>query len=92
MKKFSWGRVLNNFEYDFDGRFVLVTKYHPWKSEGCTVLVGDANEAETNFHCEELHESFGSIDTLLIAWVAHKNLGLNQHALVAGIAKALEAT
>lgn len=39
--------------------------------------------------CEKLHESFKTIDALLIAWIAQKNLGNNQHQLVSGVCRAL---
>ena len=89
MKKFSWGEVLQNFEYDFDGVICNVVKYHPWESNGCTIFTGTPNKDEINFHCEELHASFENIEILLIAWMAYKKLGLNQHHLVSGIARAL---
>lgn len=90
MKKFAWGKVIDNFEYDFDGQVLTITKYHPWKRDGCTVLTGVENTEEIKYHCEELRESSNSLLHLVIAWIAFKNLGLNQHQLVYGICRALE--
>ena len=90
-EKFSWGRVIQRFTYDFDGTTVEVVKYHPWVSDGCFVQAGAPDMKVTEYHCEELHESFFSIDAFLIAWVANKNLGPNQHTLAAGICRALGA-
>lgn len=90
-KKFNWGQVLQTFTYDFDGETLEVVKYHPWKTNGCQVLSGTPNFDEIQFHVDDWSESFMSMQTLLIAWVAYRNLGRgNQDALIQGIARALE--
>ena len=88
---FVWGKVLDCFSYDFDGTVMEVTKYHPWKEvdDGISVKTGDPDTAQVEYHCEELHTAFNSMDALLICWIAHKRLGLNQHALVSGVCRAL---
>ena len=90
MSKFSWGRVIETFEYDFDGEKMEVTKFHPWKVDNGRILTGIPDETEIYYHCDELSESVESLHYLLIAWIARKNLGLNHGALVHGIAKALD--
>ena len=90
MSKFTWGKVIDRFTYDFDGEIMDVVKYHPWKTRGCEVCVGRPNMEEINFHNEELHASFLTIHGLLITWIAYKRLGLNQHALAYGICRALD--
>jgi hypothetical protein len=88
MRRFSWGKVIERFDYDFDGVNLNVVKYHPWQREGLNILsVHDAEKIL--YHCEELHESHGSIDALLISWMVRKNLGINQYALMTGICRAL---
>jgi hypothetical protein len=89
--KFPWGKALDYFSYDFDGTVMEVTKYHPWKetADGISVKTGDPDTAQVGYHCEELHAAFDSLDALLICWIANKRLGLNQHALVTGVCKAL---
>ena len=89
MKKFSWGKVIDRFTYDFDGTAMNVIKYHPWKVDGCTILTGQPDETKIVFSCEELHESSENLYHLIIAFIAYKNLGLNQDALVAGIGRSL---
>lgn len=89
-KSFTWGRVLDRFEYNFDGRTMEVIKYHPWKQDECTLLTGDPNESVINYHCAELHESAESLEYLVLLWIARQSIGPNQHALVRGIAKALD--
>lgn len=74
-KSFPWGRVLKLININLDDKEVQVTKYQ------------DSTGA-VRYHCEELRESWESIDALLISWIARKNLGLNQQALVAGVCKA----
>ena len=88
--KFPWGRVLEQISYEIDGLRFDVTKFHPWKTSGCTVLTGQVNEALTQYHSDELHQSEDTAQRLLIAWIAYRNLGLNQHTLVDGICRALE--
>jgi hypothetical protein len=90
MSKFVWGRVLNKFDYDFDGKEVQIIKYHPWAVDGCTIKRGVVDESITTFHCEEIHQSDINIFVLILAWLAYKQLGLNEGSLVCGIAKALD--
>lgn len=89
MKPFAWGKVLEKFEYDFDGHTIHVIKYHPWKREGHSVQTGIANPDEIEYECTEINEAFSTIESLLIAWIARKNLGNNQHTLVNGLCRAL---
>lgn len=79
MSKFAWGTVIDRFEYDFDGVKMEVTKYHPRDDKNAIL-----------FHCEQLSEATETLFELVIAFIARKNLGLNQHALVSGICRALE--
>lgn len=88
-KRFPWGKVLDYFSYDFDGTVMEVVKFHPWKSDDCHVRTGDPDDTQVHYHCEELHASFDTLDALLICWIAQKRLGMNQHALVTGVCKAL---
>lgn len=89
IKKFVWGKVLDRFDFDFDGEKLEVVKFHPWQTEGATVRSGIPDESVVHFHCEQIRESFLAMDALLIAWIAHRRLGLNQGALTAGICRAL---
>lgn len=75
MNNFWLGKVVDSFLYNFDGDKVEVVK--------CI----DSNK--TLYYCENFKGSFYSLDALLISWIARKHLGLNQHALTAGICKAL---
>jgi hypothetical protein len=92
MASFTWGTVIDVFDYDFDGKVMQVTKYHPWKRSDSSVLIGQPDTEVVEYHCEELHESAASLDYLLLAWLANKNLGSNQHTLVAGLSRALGIT
>lgn len=89
MTKFTWGEPIQTFEYDFDGEIMTVIKYHPWKTEGCTMLTGQPDKSEILYSCKELSESCDSLQSLVISWIARKNLGHNQHGLVAGVTRAL---
>lgn len=88
MGNFTWGKVIDRFEYDFDGAKVEVVKYF-----GREFINGHPTgnyETTPSYHIEELHESARSLQYMLIAYIARKNLGNNQHTLVAGICKALD--
>lgn len=88
--RFPWGQVIDRFEYDFDGKKMELTKFHPWVSEKGHVRTGEPNMEEIQYHCDELSESAHSVEYMLLSWIARQKLGLNQHMLVAGIARALE--
>lgn len=87
MKKFSWGSVIDRFEYDFDGVKMGVTKYHPRLTS-----TQEINESKVLYHCEELSESANSVFELVISFIARKKLGPNNHSLVAGVCRAFELT
>lgn len=90
MDKFSWGEVIDVFDYDLDGKKIEIIKFHPWqRSDNGKVLVGQPDLNVVQFDCDELSEHSNSIEYLLLSWIARKNLGLNQHNLVAGVARAL---
>jgi hypothetical protein len=82
MNKFPWGKVIDRFQYDFDGDAIEVVKYIG-TFQGVT-------ETKPSFHIEELHASYNSVQAAIIAYFAYKNLGLNQHVLVSGVCRALE--
>lgn len=82
MSKFPWGKVIDRLFLDFDGDMLEIVKYHPSRLS--------APEGTIEFHIEDLHSSFGSVQSAVIAYIAYKNLGLNQYALVEGICRALE--
>lgn len=90
MDRFSWGRVIQCFSYDFDGQTCEIVKYHPWKVDGCRVLTGKPDLDQIHFHCEEMHSSYLSMQKAILAWITYKRLGHNNDALVEGIARALE--
>lgn len=98
MSNFCLGKVIDSFLYNFDGDKVEVFKYHPFNRYklNSTILknIGEKESSEydlskTLYHCENLNESFYSLESLLISWIARKTLGHNQHALTTGICKAL---
>ena len=86
---FAWGEKIDGFDLNLDGEVLRIVKYHPWKSKGCQVLTGQPDTDVINFHCAELRASYYSIYEVVIAWIAYKKLGLNQHALVSGVCRAL---
>lgn len=90
MKKFTWGKLIQVFDYDLDGQTIEIPKFHPWlRGERGTVLTGVPDLGAVQFHCEELGESSSNIQYVLLAWIARKNIGPNQHNLVEGISRAL---
>ncbi len=89
MDKFTWGKVIDKFSYDFDGNLMEVVKYHPWIVKNGHVKTGNPDFNKIEYHCADIHESSSNLYYLIISWIANKNLGLNQDSLVIGIAKAL---
>ncbi len=89
MRSFMWGKVIERFEYDFDGEVLEVVKYHPWNKSGSTLLRNDPNLNVVEYHCEAIRQSFNTLDGLLIAWIANRRIGGNQHYLVQGVCRAL---
>jgi hypothetical protein len=90
MSKFTWGKIIDRFDYDFDGTILNVIKYHPWEPYDCRVRIRVCDANKIQYHCEELNEAHESIDSLLVSWMVRKNLGHNQWALVSGICRALD--
>jgi hypothetical protein len=88
-RKFPWGKVIDIFDFDFDGVKLEVTKYHP-KKPGNSLSSREYEEA-VEYHVEEMRASFNSMDELLVAWLVHRNIGPgNKDALVVGLCRALE--
>lgn len=90
MKKFSWGEVITRYQLPFEDGMLEIVKFHPWKTEGVSVLTGQPDYDQIQYHIEELRESFFEFDAAVIAWITYARLGLNQHQLVSGICKALD--
>lgn len=88
MSKFPWGQVIDRLEIDFDGEKFEVTKYYPSKFVNGHHVLGEY-EKTPHYHNEELRESNDNIYALTISMIARRHLGTNQHALVAGIVRAL---
>jgi hypothetical protein len=86
---FTWGQVIRRIQVDMDDTQIEVVKFHPWEVNG-TVLVGSPDLSKIEYHIEDMSMSFNSMQSLMIAWIANRNLGLNQHALVAGVCRALD--
>jgi len=89
MSRFTWGRVIETFVYDFDGVEVSIIKFYPWVYEnGRNTNKFDPKKVE--YHCEEINQSADSLITILIAWMVEHQLGRNQGALTQGIARMLK--
>lgn len=86
--KFPWGRIVETFTYDFDGEKVEVVKYLPNKFANGIGIKGQYEEVPL-YHISELHQSTYSMVGILLAWIVHRQLGLNQSSLYVGICKAL---
>ncbi len=87
--RFPWGKVLDRFEFDFDGVKLEVTKYLPTKFVNGHAVKGE-HEDEPEYHIDEMSGSFGSMDAALIGWITHRRLGLNNNSLAYGICRALK--
>ncbi len=89
-KRFSWGKVLETFEFVIDGHELWIVKYHPWMRDGNRIKVGTPNLEVVEYNCDEICQSANSMMVLIIAWITYKQLGCNQDSLVCGIARMLK--
>lgn len=89
MNKFVWGKVIDKFDYDFDGIEVNIVKYHPWMYEkGRSTHKPDMEKIE--YYCEEISQSSNTLMGILLSWIVYRQLGMNQDALVTGLARMLK--
>lgn len=92
MAVFDLGVVIERLNCDLGtGEMIKIVKYHPWKVVNYgRVLYGQPDINKVLYYCEQLSESRSDLFTLLISFIARQNLGHNQQALVAGIARSLK--
>lgn len=88
MSSFPWGRVIDTFEVRLDNTTHTITKYHPRKTVSGRVL-RQIDTDTTMYHCEDINQASQSLEHLYLTIMAENNLGLNQHSLVRGLARAL---
>lgn len=86
MAKFPWGQVIENISIPFNIGTMEVVKYHPW------VYVNGRstkNVDETKICYHYNSRSADTLESLVLYWLVEKKLGLNNEALVSGIARAI---
>ena len=84
-----WGETIGTFDLDFDGARCVIVKYHPWISKRGKVYIDKPDKTRVLFYNTETSWSDRSMQASVLRWMTRKNLGLNQHALVEGVCKAL---
>jgi hypothetical protein len=89
--KFTWGKIIQRFEYNFDGQVMEVVKFHPWKTHenGHTILSGQPDLDKVEYECPEIHVGSENLFELILHWIARKHLGDNHDSLVTGVCRAL---
>ncbi len=92
MNEFPWGKIIEKFDYNFEGKKVQIIKYYPWITNKHLVKKRSVDFEHVLYHCPLIHESFSSLYAALIGWIVYDNLGLNQYALTLGICKAMNIT
>lgn len=90
MEKFLWGKVIADWDYDFDGQVMNIVKYHPWIYDNNGVTK-QYDKDEIEYSCQEINISSKSLQHLVILYFLYKNIGLNQESLASGIARAIRA-
>jgi hypothetical protein len=88
-KRFSWGKVIEVFDYNFDGDVVYITKYHPWKEDSRGQLTKEWDTKQIMYNCEGISAHSSSMQVILLGWIAYNRSGLCEPSLVCGIARAL---
>lgn len=89
MSRFWLGKPIQSYEFCFEDGTIEIVKYHPWKTDGCTLLTGEPDTEHVMYSLDEISQASDSMERLLIAYIAFKRLGLNQGALVNGVCRAL---
>ncbi len=87
--KYIWGRVISDFKIEIDGYLLEVVKYHPFQFNG-SIATKEIDLSTVLYGCDEISQSADSMMQILVAWVVYKQLGMNQGALVQGIARMLK--
>ena len=90
MPKFPWGKVVDRFDYDFEGQPFEAIKYHPRIYINGT----GTDQVDSNsilYHCPQIGTSSGSLFELLICWLAVQSLSSTEALYVApAISRALK--
>lgn len=82
MAKFPWGKVVDRFDYDFEGQPFEVIKYHPRiYINGLGTDLVDTNSI--SYHCPQIRTCSDSLFELLICWLAAQSLSSTEALYVA---------
>jgi hypothetical protein len=82
MPKFPWGKVVDRFDYDFEGQSFEVIKYHPRiyiNGTGTDQVDTDS----ISYHCPQIRTCSYSLFELLVCWLATQSLSSTEALYVA---------
>ena len=89
MNKYPWGKVITIFSIPIDEYALVITKYHPFQFNG-SIATRTIDETKVVYSCEETCQSADTMMQLILSWIVYKQLGMNQSALVSGLARMLK--
>lgn len=90
MASFWLGKIVERHKIKlFPENTVEIIEYHPHIFINGRATK-EVDSSKTMFHIEEFSQSADSIPEMILAYIAYKNLGCNQVALVSGIARMLK--
>jgi hypothetical protein len=90
---FPWGKVIERFDYDFDGKTLEIVKVHPWKHWNPDVPINqrEFDADKITYSCDELGITTNNIIAMLLYWIVCQGIGHSQHghSLFSGICRML---
>ena len=90
MSKFPWGKVVDRFDYDFEGQPFEVIKYQP-RTYINSFGTDQVDTSSISYHCPQIGTSADSLFELLICWLAVQSLSSTEALYVApAISRALK--
>jgi hypothetical protein len=89
--KFVWGEPT---QWHKIGPYTIL-EFHPWKTKGHTIITGEPDTREKEFHGwidgKDNHESWPTLETAIIGLIATKYTGINNAGLGYRVCRMFEA-
>ena len=82
MAKFPWGKVVDRFDYDFEGQPFEVIKYHP-RIYINGLGTDQVDTSSISYHCHQISTCSDSLFELLVYWLAAQSLSSTEALYVA---------
>jgi len=84
MKKFPWGKTIEIFVLDMEGKEVEIIKYNPYLQNSKIIA------SNTMYYVPSLSEAWPTFEGAVIGWMVRQHLGLNHGVLTSAICRMLK--